>query len=393
MASIPLNQLTIKQATPPQVELSRRLTWAEWNRGRSVEEYLRQDAEMDKYSFCTNNRYFTWVLVPRNEPDTLAFLSSCETYRRNVVVKHEEGAGGTTGYGIASVFTRPEFRGKGYAAHMMRLLHWVLAPHQLLPQFPHENWGPPPAQTFGDAAVSVLYSDIGRFYERCGPIPDAPGWTSTPRHSAIWTVDENGELSQLTQVRWLDEQLVEDFLREDDNMITKELNVSSDPEPRFTFLPGDNQVAFQIKRYLISLEDTKAEPPKVFGVSVPQSSLQASDPGSTGENDKSGLKSAFAVWTFEPKPLPSRLIICRLRVTPETFPSILDAAHSEARKAGVQIVEAWNLPEELQKVVESTGGKTVEREDHWPCMAWYGINAVPGSIGWRQTIKWTNNEK
>lgn len=60
MASIPLSQLTIKQATPPQVELSRRLTWAGWNRGRSVEEYLRQDAEMDKYSFCTDNRYFTW---------------------------------------------------------------------------------------------------------------------------------------------------------------------------------------------------------------------------------------------------------------------------------------------------------------------------------------------
>lgn len=315
------------------------------------------------------------------------------SYRRNVVVKHEGGAKETTGYGIASVFTRPEFRRKGYAAHMMRLLHWVLAPHQLLPRFPHESWGPPPAQTFGDASVSVLYSDIGGFYERCGPTPDTPGWTSTPRQSTIWTVDAKGELSQRTQVRWLDEHLVEDLLREDDSMITKELNVSSDPEPRFTFLPGDSQVAFQIKRYLISLEDTEAEPPKVFGVSVPQAPLQALDPGSTGENEESGLKSAFAVWTFEPKPLPSRLIICRLRVTPETFPSILDAAHSAARKAGVQIIEAWNLPEELQKVVESTGGKIVEREDHWPCLAWYGINAVPGSIDWRQTIKWTNNEK
>ncbi|KIO34682.1 hypothetical protein M407DRAFT_240508 [Tulasnella calospora MUT 4182] len=96
---------------------------------------------MDKYSFSTSDRYFTWVLVPRDEPDTLAFLSSCETtcsYRRHIIVKHDSGVKETAGYGIASVFTRPDFRGKGYGSHMMRLLHWVLAPHELLPRFPNK---------------------------------------------------------------------------------------------------------------------------------------------------------------------------------------------------------------------------------------------------------------
>lgn len=60
MTPIPLSQLTIKQATASQVEASRRLSWTQWNRGRSLEEYLRQNAEMDKCSFSLDNRYFTW---------------------------------------------------------------------------------------------------------------------------------------------------------------------------------------------------------------------------------------------------------------------------------------------------------------------------------------------
>lgn len=60
MTPIPLSQLTIKQATPSQIELSRRLTWTEWGRGRSVEEYLREYAETDQCSFSMNDRYFTW---------------------------------------------------------------------------------------------------------------------------------------------------------------------------------------------------------------------------------------------------------------------------------------------------------------------------------------------
>ncbi|KIO34684.1 hypothetical protein M407DRAFT_16646 [Tulasnella calospora MUT 4182] len=392
MAAIPLSQLTIKQATPSQVEQSRRQTWIEWNRGRSVEEYLRQNAEMDKCSFSTSDRFFTWVLVPRDEPDTLAFLSSCETYRRNIIVKNDSGVKETAGYGIASVFTRPDFRGKGYASHMMRLLHWVLAPHELLPHFPHGIWGSPPSQALGDAAVSVLYSDVGGFYERCGPTPETPGWIPTAQRSTVWPVRTDNVVFRPTSVRWLDEDSLTPLLHQDDRLVTNELALSSNTEPRFTFLPGDDQVEFQIKRYLLSLGDSEIKSPKSFGVSVPEPPSQAADSKSDGEQEPES-QLAFAVWTFELKPQPSRLIICRLRATPESFPPILDAALSEARKVGVEIMEVWNLPSEFEEMVDQTGGKTFEREDHWPCMAWYGVDDKLESTNWKQIVKWVNNEK
>ncbi|KAG8910878.1 hypothetical protein FRC01_006073 [Tulasnella sp. 417] len=390
MAPIPLNQLTIKQATPSQIEFSRRLTWMEWNRGRSVEEYLSYSAKLDECSFSISSRYLTWVLVPRDEPDTLDFLSSCETYRRNILIKHESGVKETAGYGIASVFTRPDFRGNGYASHMMRLLHWAFAPHELLPRFPHEVWGTPPSQNLGDAAVSVLYSDVGGFYERCGPTPETTGWISAERKSTVWPVNREDVLSQLAQVRWLDEPSLMRLLPQDDRLIASDIVFKK--EPRFTFLPGDSQVEFQTKRYLLSLGDTELESPKVFGVSVPEASSRALDPKLAGEEEQESTL-AYAAWTFELKPQPSRLIICRLRATPESFPTILSAALSEARKVGVEIVEVWNLPGEFEKVVEQTGGKTFEREDHWPCMAWYGSNETPNSVDWKRIIKWDNNEK
>lgn len=275
---------------------------------------------------------------------------------------------------------------------MMRLLHWVLAPHEALPRFPLEIWGPPPSQTLGDAAVSVLYSDVGGFYERCGPTPETPGWILTARHSSIWPVNSENAVSRPPRVRWLDEHSLVPLLHQDDRLITKELAIPSAGEPRFTFLPGDNQVEFQTKRYLLSLGDTQIKSPKCFGVAVPEPSSRAPDSNLAGEEEPES-KLVYGAWTFELNPEPSRLIICRLRATLESFPTILAAAISEAKNAGAEIVEVWNLPSEFEKVVGETGGKTIEREDHWPCMAWYGIRDTLDSINWKQTIKWDNNEK
>src|ERR1700742_4024289 len=64
-----------------------------------------------------------------------------------------------TNYGIASIFTPPRNRGKGYAAHMMHLLHWALAPEAALASslFPSEWGNPPPRpQSPSNTGFSVL---------------------------------------------------------------------------------------------------------------------------------------------------------------------------------------------------------------------------------------------
>ena len=96
------------------------------------------------------------------------------------------------GYGIASVYTPPQNRGKGYARHMMSLLHWVLAPYSSLPPF-QEKWGslPPSVASCGNASFSTLYSDIGpEFYRNCGPDEGSDGWVVREPVERTWIVPE-----------------------------------------------------------------------------------------------------------------------------------------------------------------------------------------------------------
>jgi hypothetical protein len=121
-------------------------------------------------------------------------------FRREVFVSRSDpptSGGLETGYGIASVFTPPDKSGKGYAKHMMRLLHWVLArPDARASQFP-EAWGEAPASVEGfmNASVSVLYSDVGTdFYASCGFLPGThDGWTVAPRAATSWKVSAGSQ--------------------------------------------------------------------------------------------------------------------------------------------------------------------------------------------------------
>lgn len=99
-------------------------------------------------------------------------------------------------YGIAAVFTPGEHRRKGYANHLLKLLHYILAPEAHLPPFPPAAWGAPPAPALqlGDAEFSVLYSGIGRdFYAKCTKGEDEEGWVAQRMTCRTWTVPAEGE--------------------------------------------------------------------------------------------------------------------------------------------------------------------------------------------------------
>lgn len=115
----------------------------------------------------------------------------------------------TISYGIASVFTEPKHRCKGYATHMVRLLHYVLASPEHLPPFP-AVWGAPPAvDGFRNARFSSLYSGVGpTFYAKAlkGEGEGAePGWIADRHLHRIWQVPAehlDGE-DQQEGWRWL----------------------------------------------------------------------------------------------------------------------------------------------------------------------------------------------
>lgn len=89
------------------------LTWEAWGQRLGVEAFCQREIRLRAHPWCREAMQ-TWLLVD----DAGALLASCETFRMRSF------AGGVEGHtpGIASVYTEPALRGRGYASAMMRLL-------------------------------------------------------------------------------------------------------------------------------------------------------------------------------------------------------------------------------------------------------------------------------
>jgi len=366
--------LSLFPATPDQVFASRKHSWAEWAKGLSIEEYLQRDALLEVLEHAADGKLITWILAPRNDPQTLDFKCSCETYlRKGFLVDFSVSGGQPTPseihcYGIASVFTPAQNRSKGYAKHMMRLLHWVMAPHSALPPFPTGMWGaPPPSSQSGKAKFSALYSDIGDFYSLCGPGDEAgSGWAV---RGAVWTLwdvgqaDESESESAKLEWEWLDIPEVNNLMQADTEAIKGEMIewTKSTGRRSFAFLPWEGTGLFQIHRILLS-------------PNVPQTKKW-------GLRSKAGDGPTFATWTIDTYSSSTHLVITRLRATKTAFPHLIRQIKQLAREHGMQKVEVWNLPEELIGVASALGGKTDERDEHLSAFMWYG-EGLAGDVEW-----------
>ncbi|TDL23742.1 hypothetical protein BD410DRAFT_148445 [Rickenella mellea] len=275
-------------------------------------------------------------------------------------------------YSITSVFTPPANRRKGYARHMMRLLHWVLAPRDIssLPSFP-SSWGLPPPEVpgFGNASFSALYSDVGEFYQSAGPAGTDGGWVICDPIATTWEVARGGTPSPTSNgLRWLDEVGVCDIWTNDVELIRSDMAIFTPRKNLFTMLP--NAVgAFPIRRAEFYLQGQPDKLPSKWGVSTPDAFGQCT----------------FATWTVDVC-TPPTLVLTRLRATPTSFPSVLTAIFEAAREYGAENVEVWNLPKELEEFAHSVGGNTVTKNEQLNCFKWYG----PERGG---DVQWLFNEK
>ncbi len=283
-------------------------------------------------------------------------------------------------------YTHPESnRGRGYAQHMMRLLHWVLAPVSLMPpEFP-TKWGTPPERVnnFGKGAFSVLYSDVGRrFYSHCGPTGGSDGWTVTDSASTIWKVsDLESKLSE-QHVRsswiWLDEVAVNDLWEADARLIKDEISKNDPRESRIlcTFLPNNGVSDFQLKRmepYWRQLPSV----PEHFGItsSVPTAGYCMKP------------ETVFATWTIDVRPPgPKSLILTRIRARGASdLKVVLSPITEYCKQFRLEKIEVWNLDEKLHDAARRLGGVTFERDVQLASLRFYRKEAM----AW----KWINNEK
>ncbi|KAG1769857.1 hypothetical protein EDD22DRAFT_770794 [Suillus occidentalis] len=379
---VDLASTSLFRATPAQIEETRRRRWPHLGGTLSLAEYITRDEEMDVLEHAKEGKMITWVLAPREDPMTLDFMCACRTYKRASLVAYppsslseSNSVHETTSYGVAAVFTPPSKRGRGYAGHMMRLLHWVTASRDNLPEFP-EAWGAPPEEVAdaGGGLFSVLWSDVGEeFYHSAGPSGEGDGWEKRGPVSTVWEVGtEDGDDEGW---KWLTQEQLKGLWVHDAGLIRKELENMmvkkglyevEHPTALVTCLPTNGVAAFQIPRATYGSNFSMAG--GFWGVQ----SLSNPD--------------TYASWSVEMPPSPPTLIITRLWASEDTFPGLITKIKQAARRSGIQKIEVWNLRAGLKDVAEKTGGRTFLRSEHLPQIVWYG----PGKT---KNVEWVHNEK
>lgn len=155
-----------------------RLSSLAWRDALTLPQYLEESAYLTTVPLAKDGCMTIWILVDETlPPDQRPILSACESFRKRSFLSGPEGEL-TEGiiHGIASVFTDPTYRRRGYASRLMKELTKEL-----------RTWQIKPERCFG----SVLYSDIGKeFYAKAGwhPFPNnnhiefAPSKTSRRSH-------------------------------------------------------------------------------------------------------------------------------------------------------------------------------------------------------------------
>ncbi|KAF9229671.1 hypothetical protein BS17DRAFT_33754 [Gyrodon lividus] len=389
MASSDLASLTLFPATTAQLLETRKRTWPQWGGALTEEQYLERDAQMDVMDHAIDSGMITWVLAPRDKPDTLDFMCSCETYKRQGLIRYagSKELQDTTCYGVACVFTPPEKRGKGYASHMMRLLHWVTSGRTAeynLPDFPTE-WGAPPPEVkaAGNGMFSILYSDVGdNFYRQAGPgLEEDGGWEARGPVSTIWEIPQNAETQQKdreTGWKWLKYGDLDALWAKDVQLIRSTMENVLDSSPSYhterptafvSYLPDRGVGSFHVFRSMFAAESVVSM--DIWGVKKNSGNI---DP------------PTYASWSVDVCPLPPTLIVTRISATETEFPDLLGKIQEAARKSGIGRMEVWNIPKHLLKVAAGTRGQTFERKEHLPAIKWYGKGATTD-------IEWAFNEK
>ncbi|QRW18544.1 hypothetical protein RhiXN_03468 [Rhizoctonia solani] len=338
-------KLTISQATQEQkLEIYKHIN-DHWGTPETGPDYFIQyHSIIETKNYTQDGRITYWVLVPEDAKDTSDILSCCRTYRRDASVLSPSSDQPTQaiGYAIGTVVTPKKCRGQGYANH----------------QHP----------TFClSAAFSVLYSDVGTYYERCGPVPGEIGWKVQNPISTTWRISDTlPVLSSRTDLSLEIQLLSQDdvtALLSSDVPDWKALNRQPDTT-YFAFSPSAlPNTHLMTRSYIHPLHKSTSD--VFWGANI----------ASNGH---------FITWAFDHY-VPATLVITRINADSSTLPLLLREAFKAGQDQDCEEAEVWNLPEDLSKEAERLGGKTYERTSHLPAYRWYGPEPA-------KNVVWVRNE-
>ncbi|KAK5654508.1 hypothetical protein OQA88_7137 [Cercophora sp. LCS_1] len=349
--------LILTNPTPAERRKTWSLTHPKWGPVLSLQDYLSREAYLMTVPLAKDGGLIHWILTDSSSrPDNRPIYSSCEALRKHAICSRPDGTI-TDGlsYGIGSVFTDPQYRGRGYAGRMMTELARRL-------------------KQMENVLFTVLYSDIGKeFYAKRGWLP-YPSW-----HVAFPALKDEGGgggkakkigYHELAELCCVDERVVRERMID-----VKGTGVA--------LVPGLEQMLWHLMREDYMTKRIFGRTPEVRGAVV-------------GEDGR----RVWAVWTRGyygglEKVEGNTMHVLRVVVEDEAaemgglvqgFKEIVRIAQNEACEWRVKDVQIWNPEGVVRRLVEGCGltHEFVEREnDSIPSLMWHGEGEV----------EWVANEK
>lgn len=368
--------ITLTNPTPSELPKIFTLSHPKWGPALTLQDYLDREAYLTTVPLSKNGGITHWLLTLSSPPSPSGerpILASCESIKKRAFYTTPSGSVREgVAHGIASVFTDPEYRGRGYASRMMSDLGQRL-----------KTW-----QDGGEdrpVVFSVLYSDIGKgFYAKHGWAPfrsSHVSWTpssaaGSPRGKGVKTIGYH-ELAELCAV---DERLLKERLaglaKEDGG---KKRHVALAPEL--------DQLLWHLMREDFMTKHIFGKTPEVRGAVAGEKGRRVwavwtrGYYGGLGKTEGNTLHVLRVVVEDEENTAEEELV--------EGFKAIVGIARAEADEWRSHDVQMWNPTGLVRGLVEKIGVEYefVERDkESIASLMWYGEEEG-------EEVDWVANEK
>ncbi|KAI1357747.1 hypothetical protein F5Y08DRAFT_142479 [Xylaria arbuscula] len=361
-------------------------TATSWRDSLTLRLYVEEAQYLATVPLAKDGGMSTWILVDKNlPPNERQIFCSCETFRKRSLASNECGniADGIV-YGVASVFTPPKYRRRGYGTRHMKELAKALVGWQ---------------SEYGQSIGSVLYSDIGKEYYA------KVGWLPNLRNSHF--VLQSVPMHKPSLVQPIFESGLEALCLRDEAILRKAMAAPSTRRKRVTILPDLDHMLWHVRK-----EDFAVK--YIFGKTAEAKGAIAGSPG----------KQVWAIWVRRYYSHPNHLeegqedgnVLYILRLVVEgddtanqpyddqlppttdaytdqaaALKAVMQAAQAEAAKWCLSQVQLWEPSPLIQKLLKQSGlpALHVERQKHSiASVLWFeeehdGVEEAPC---------WVNNE-
>ncbi|CAM1511678.1 Fc.00g091910.m01.CDS01 [Cosmosporella sp. VM-42] len=342
-------------------------THPQWGTALSLQSYLDREFHLLEGPLSNDGGQTQWMLTDGNlPPNERPILASCDTLKKASLVSKDGALKEGISHGVASVFTFPECRGRGYAGKLMTLLGKELERQQ--------------KEKDGNALFSVLYSDIGKnFYNKVGWNPFESSHLEFPTTNPENSLDE-----ALKPITYAD---LPALAARDEQLIRKQLSTPS-LKTRLVILPNSDSLNWHLYREDFMCNHIFSRLPTVRGaVYTPLNSPNS---------------RIWAVWErcfYGGRENPAKNTLHFLRFVVEDegladedlvrgIKAIVGLAQKDGKEWLCAKVEWWNPDERIKRLAGGIeGAKYIVREsDSIASLQWFGDGSV-------DEVEWIANEK